>query len=1528
MTKPLAAVRLALCCCSTMSLLAAAAAAQQATDEIVLRGHLAPVLMGVFTPDGERAITASSDETAKLWDLQSRAEVRQYTGHTGPLFCLALSADGRTLVTGAQDNTLRVWDVPQTKPIYWLAGHGGAAAGLALSTDGRSIASVGVDKKLRLWDTTKLPTSIDVNSQPIDPAALSKQLAAHEHPATAVAYRNDGNLTATADDHGRVVFWSPYLDQPQGQVEGSPITALAFHSNNQQLFAAGNDGLIRIWQLPTPLPKQIEGIAAAIQHLVLVSNQPLAVIATSDQVTRVINLDTSAVVREFPKREKPVTAIALSPNNAVLAIAEEGGRVVLFNMANGEEQGAFSGHAGSVHSIQFHPDNQQIFTAGVDGTVRHWRIPVASVPMNGHTEPLSVLAGSHGGQWYVTGAADKTVRVWQAGGQPVRALAGHLQPITAVAVRTDDAQIASADAEGAIWLWNASSGAPEGTLWAPAAATTAMAYDRANGSLITGDEQGWLRRWQLPPIAPTLGNGHTQPIRSVATTPDGKWIVSGSQDQTVRVWNAENGQAVRTLDAPGGLGGVVSSVAISVDGARVAAVSEAGQLAIWNLADGALQQRRTGTGGAMFDVAFLQGGLQVATLEADQTLRLWQVPLAATENEADALPYQVVKLPDASTTTLIISSDGKWLYASGASKLVRGWPLADGKVANESPQCTLSVAQAPITDLAISRDGQRLAAASEDRNVYVWDAVALAGAPAGQNLPPVQTFTHATPIRSVAISDDATRLAAAGDDFTVHRWDLATGQLAERLRAHTQPVLAVSFVGASQRLVSAGQDNSLREWTPAVTQVTRASQDNAPQAITHLVACAGEVSCAALLKSGQNVLLWKSDGTPLPPLVPPAGGLQSLRASSDGTRLVTGNAQGQVNVWTVADGKLITTLEAGGSIVDAAFNRAAAEVAVADTQNRVRIFSLEPARLVEEISLAQPVTAVAWSADEQQLALIGSTPQGLVASRALRSLWGELPEGPAALALSPDGARIFVGNADGKIRQLLTANGVVERTLEGHADAITELMVAPNGQQLASASRDKTLRIWNAGDGSLLHTHEHPAPLTSVSVSPNSLRIASIAEDGIVRVFDAASGLPLEDFSGHEPVAARVRWLADSITLASASVDKTLRIRQSSAVRSFRAHETAVTDMVLYNGGAQTLSCSADGRVVMSDATSGQVVREFTGVAGAPRAIASRVDNQRIAVGTTDAKVFVWNAGNAELLQTLAVDGPVRAIAWSVDNQKLAVSTESNKLFIFGPPLPAQPGSELVEHQQTATESPATRLVFDRDNRTIWASHASGHLAQWSYAAPTQIRQFNHGGPVYGVTISRDGKTIVSCSVDQTVRVWDNTTGQQRFQMNGHVGAVHAVALSPDESFAVSSGADRTLRLWDVVGGRQLKQLATLDETMYSVVVHPNGQLVAAAGADRKVYLFDLITGAIVRTLEGHTDFIHCVAFNAAGTRLLSYGYAGQLRIWEPTAGQLLLEQPIGRIGNYANYNADGSRILFSNGDGTARVFEVPPPAK
>jgi WD40 repeat protein len=317
-----------------------------------------------------------------------------------------------------------------------------------------------------------------------------------------------------------------------------------------------------------------------------------------------------------------------------------------------------------------------------------------------------------------------------------------------------------------------------------------------------------------------------------------------------------------------------------------------------------------------------------------------------------------------------------------------------------------------------------------------------------------------------------------------------------------------------------------------------------------------------------------------------------------------------------------------------------------------------------------------------------------------------------------------------------------------------------------------------------------------------------------------------------------------------------------------------------------------------------------------------------LAAGGEQGLVVVWNAGNAEKMYELRCESAVTAIAFSPDNQKLAIADSGKSVYIYGPPTPPQPGVELVLHQQLASAAPLTRLEFSVDSRTLFSSDVSGQILEWAYASPVALRQFNHGGPVFGVAISGDASTIVSCSADQTVRIWDAKTGGQRAQLNGHQGAVYGVTLSRDGALIVSSGADNTLRLWDVQGGRQLKQLASTGATMYSLAVHPNNTLIAAGGADRNVHFLDMLTGNLQRTLTGHQDFVHSVTFNAQGSRALSYGYAGTILVWNPADGQKVFESQVGRVGNTARYSPDGTRLLLATGDGMARIIELPAAAR
>lgn len=1180
-------------------------------------GHNGAVMMAAFAEDNDRVVTASSDLTAKLWDVKTGQSLQSWGQHTGPLYCLSVSGDGRTLVTGAQDNTLRVWSIPLSRPIRRLTEPGMAVADLTFASDGKSLLLGSADKSVRMFDvaSTVAPGAVIV------PTAIRQ---GHAAEVEFVAYRSDGGCFASADASGQILLWSPDLDAPLGRWSGHQgrLVSMAFSANNQQLITAGDDGAVRVWQLMPTLPKVLTTADAAGQQLVLVNGQAQAIMTTATGSSRLVNLQTGEIMREFPKPEVPLSDLALAPNNAFVLMSTSDGRTRLINFNDGTVLGTVAGHDGAVADAAVFGDAQRFVTAGKDGTVRLWKPPVASTAMPGHSAPVRGIVSAASGQWAATFSDDMTTRIWNASGGAVYQLGNHTQPVKTIAVRDDDALLATGDAEGTVWVWNPANGAAEGVIAAHSAAITALAFSADRNSLITAAADGVLRSWTLP------------------------------------------------------------------------------------------------------------------------------------------LPKQK---------------------------------------------------------------------------------------------------------------------PAAGEEPPKPKWEFKV------------------------------PDNT------AVAQVKRLSQDQGL-----LIVSAG----------GAQILRLKWDGTAGTAINSPAGAIRRLDVATGGARFLATSDAGQIHLFA-ADGTLQKSMPPIAGITGAKFDREGKQLLICDGQPRVRMMSPETGRVQEEIPLAGAVFDADWiGAEQRSVIAIGAANEATLAHRSLLRIWDEMPGGATAVAFVPNQQQLLAAGAGGKVRLWSLADGAIVRTFEGAAASIAEMAVSPNGQTLCAVGDDKTLQLWKMADAIRTFSIAHPQPVRSLTVSADSTRVATACVDGLVRVFDIATGGLLESFREHAPGTAvqSVRYVNDSTTLISTGDDKTLQTMKSSVLRSFPVHAGAIRDLAMFNGGAQSLSSGVDGKVVLTNLTSGNADRSFVVGDRKPTAVASRPDNQRVAAGFESGEVLVFNSNNGEQsLLTFTFGAPVVAMSWSADNRNLLVSTADNVVRVLGPSLPGvQPPIELVLHQQFATEALITDLLFSPDGRSIWTSLANGRIDEWSYAGPEQRRQFNHGGPVYGVDSNRDGSTVISCSTDQTVRVWDTLTGQQKFQLNGHTGAVHAIAMSPDETFAVSSGADGTLRLWDIVGGRQLKQLTTYPSTMYSVAVHPQGALIAAAGADRKVHVLDMITGTEQRTLDGHTDYIHCVTFSPNGEQMLSYGYSGQLKLWNTADGRLLYETRVGRVGNYAQFAPDGRRLVVANGDGTASIHQLP----
>jgi WD40 repeat protein/TPR repeat protein len=578
----------------------------------VLYGHVDRLRSAAYSPDGTRVVTASWDNTARIWDARSGVQLAVLSGHHDTVACAVYSPDGKNIVTTSKDKTARIWDARTNVQLAVLSGHMSAVISAAYSPDGTRIVTASNDKTARVWDARS--------------GVQLSVLSGHTDLVYDASYSPDGShiVTASWDKTARV--WDAR--------SGAQVVVISGHSDGVNSAAYSPDGS-RI------------------------------VTAALDKTARIWDARTGVQVALLLGHSNFVFSAAYSPDGSRIVTASYDKTARIYD-ADGTPVAVLSGHTDQVNSAAYSPDGSRIVTASLDKTARIWDSHAGSelAVLNGHSAPVIWAAFSPDGTRVVTASRDKTARVQDARtGAQLLVLFGHRGVVYSAAYSPDGNRIVTASDDNTARVWDAQTGAHLATLAGHTDGLNHADYSPDGTRIVTASNDRTARIWDARTGAPlAVLAGHATLVVDAAYSPDGGRIATASLDKTARIWDARTGALLFVLS---GHNALVSSVSFSPNGNRIVTASSDNSARIWDAHDGAQLAVLLGHDDEVNTASYSPDGTRIVTSSTDKTARIWEAatgtPLAVLSGHRDAL------------NSAVYSPDGAHIVTSADDRTARVW---------------------------------------------------------------------------------------------------------------------------------------------------------------------------------------------------------------------------------------------------------------------------------------------------------------------------------------------------------------------------------------------------------------------------------------------------------------------------------------------------------------------------------------------------------------------------------------------------------------------------------------------------------------------------------------------------------------------------------------------------------------------------------------------------------------------------------------------------------------------------------------
>jgi WD40 repeat protein len=595
--------------------------------------------------------------------------------------------------------------------------------------------------------------------------------------------------------------------------------------------------------------------------------------------------------------------------------------------------------------------------------------------------------------------------------------------------------------------------------------------------------------------------GHSDLVNTAAYSPDGKFILSSSWDETIKIWDAASGREIKTIPARGK---TPLCAVWDNSGLFIAAGFWDGSVSIWDRESGAELKSFKGHDGAVNAVSFNTDDSRIITASFDGTVKVWDS--ISTENTGTMNASGTVN-------AAVCSPDGNSLASGGGDGIIRIWKIETG-----AQLMSLEGNGGAVTALVWTAGKNRIIAGYFDGSIGIWDAKT------GERLMGMNAHTGA--VNGLAENPAGSRIISGSMDRTLKIWNIETGDLIRSIKGHERPVRSVAWNPAGRRVLSASFDKTIREWdaeSGALLAFYSGYIDYANSAGFRFDAKYIISGAANTLDSGGALNIWETEtGALVRSLNGHIKGVNTAVFSPDGSLALSGSGDSSLKIWDAESGAILRTLNGHTNrITTALFSPDGSRILSASWDGTLMIWDTASGAALKTLSGNTGIVyAAAWSINGKRI--LSGDRNGFIREWDAETgveLGSFIPKDGSisSVAYSPDGKH-FAYSSYAKIISVYKMGMNEENrlfNLAGHGDAVNSLAYSPDGKWIASASGqtdissgDKTIRIWDAASGKeLLCLTGHTGNVASAAFSPDGRHIISSSSDGTVRFWAIDAGM-------------------------------------------------------------------------------------------------------------------------------------------------------------------------------------------------------------------------------------------------------------------------------------------------------------------------------------------------------------------------------------------------------------------------------------